>query len=156
MLLVALGRSTVTPFSSSWCCRFENRYTGDLQRPTLNHSDVHPPHKLRFSAVTSSPVGVDCSPDNKDGCHNSHQDNDCRPNTHQDQHQLLTLGFWGLESKTNTPVTRNRNRTTEGSGCTTTYLLTGVSKCVMGMEDPSGGPGLGLLPQGRTTVCSAS
>lgn len=40
--------------------------------------------------------------------------------------------------------------------CMTTHPLTGVSKCVMGNRELAGWPGLGLTPQGLTTVCSAS
>lgn len=106
---------------------------------------------LRRSA-SSSPVPVNNPPDGKDGRNNSYQDDDSCSCTHQDQHQPLSLEKHMqqlLDSKLNMISER----------CTlirATHLLTGVSKCVIGNEDLAGGPGLGLTPQGLTTVCTAS
>lgn len=109
-----------------------------------------------LACATSSPEAVNRPPDSKDGWNDSHQDDDCSSGAHQDQHQLLTLKKgWGEQKKKKMldPLKQNEM---EKRWRMTTYPLTGVSKCVMGNWEPAGWPGLGLTPQGLTTVCSAS
>lgn len=95
LLLVALSRSGVTPFSSSWIRRLEKRYTGVLQRATLHHRDqlhVCVRDVCRCACVSGSPVPVHHPPDGKDGGNDGYQDDDACPRAHQDQHQPLALG----------------------------------------------------------------